>query len=109
MLTIHTWLSPFFDLCSGTQARQQLTVIAGNSPNEVKQMKNIVTCFTKEEKEHIKELCDFTPTEETLFDLRKKEKSLEECAEIMHVSTKTAGRINVRMQKKILKVTNCHF
>ena len=46
-------------------------------------MKNIVTCFTKEEKEHIKELCDFTPTEETLFDLRKKEKSLEECAEII--------------------------
>ena len=56
-------------------------------------MKNIVTCFTKEEKEQIKELCDFTPTEETLFDLRKKEKSLEECAEIMHVSTQTAGRI----------------
>ena len=68
-------------------------------------MKNIVTCFTKEEKEHIKELCDFTPTEETLFDLRKKEKSLEECAEIMHVSTKTAGRINVKMQHKILRVT----
>nr|DAL60554.1 MAG TPA_asm: ECF sigma factor [Caudoviricetes sp.]DAV44274.1 MAG TPA: ECF sigma factor [Caudoviricetes sp.] len=72
-------------------------------------MKNIVTCFTKEEKEHIKELCDFTPTEETLFDLRKKEKSLEECAEIMHVSTKTAGRINVKMQHKILKVTGKHF
>lgn len=72
-------------------------------------MKNIVTCFTKEEKERIKELCDFTPTEEQLFDLRKKEKTIEECAEIMHVSTKTAGRINARMQKKILKVTNCHF
>ena len=72
-------------------------------------MKNIVTCFTKEEKEHIKELCDFTPTEEMLFDLRKKEKSLEECAEIMHVSTKTAGRINVKMQHKILKVTGQHF
>ena len=68
-------------------------------------MKNIVTCFTKEEKEHIKELCDFTPTE----DLRKKEKSLEECAEIMHISTKTAGRINVKMQHKILKVTGQHF
>jgi hypothetical protein len=54
-------------------------------------------------------LCDFTPTEETLFDLRKKEKSLEECAEIMHVSTKTAGRINVKMQHKILRVTGKHF
>lgn len=68
-------------------------------------MRNIIPGFTKEEKAIVKDLCDFSPSEEKLFNLRKNELSLEECAEMMHMSLKTVTRINKSMQNKIIKVT----
>lgn len=59
--------------------------------------------FTKKEIEYIKERANFTKQENELFDLRNKENSLEQCAEIMNVSCSTIDRLNKRMKAKILK------
>ena len=67
-------------------------------------MRNIIADFTKAEKERLQYECDFSNDEQELFDLRGKGLSLEECAERMYVSVKTAGRINKRINSKIQKV-----
>ena len=48
--------------------------------------------------------CAFTEIENELFLLRCKGKTIEESAEIMNVSSKTAYRINKRIKNKIGKV-----
>lgn len=60
--------------------------------------------FIQSEIECIKENANMTPREETLFDLRNKEHSLEECAEVMNCSVSTVYRINKSMKKKIMRV-----
>lgn len=60
--------------------------------------------FTIPEIEQIKSMANFTKSEETLFDLRNSEHSIEECAEIMHVSKSTIDRLNRKMKDKIWKV-----
>lgn len=70
--------------------------------NRSKQMK--VCNFTQSEIEVFLQRANFTPDEETLFLLRSKDYTLEESAEKMNVSAKTAYRINKRIKQKIIKV-----
>ena len=63
-----------------------------------------VTMFTLPEIEHFRKYCNFTQDESALFELRIKEKTLEECAELLHVSISTAKRISKRVNNKIIKV-----
>lgn len=64
-------------------------------------MKNIVITFTKDEITRILNKSNFTLQEKQLFVLRNQEKTLEEIAEIMNISERTAGRINKRVIEKI--------
>lgn len=60
--------------------------------------------FTLPEITFILENANFTKDEKELFKLRNKEKTLEECAEIMNTSLSTICRINKKMKTKILKL-----
>lgn len=60
--------------------------------------------FTLPEINKIKTFANFTKQEEMLFDLRNKEVSLEQCAEIMSVSVSTVKRINNKVKSKIIRV-----
>lgn len=62
--------------------------------------------FTKPEIDFIKENANFTDMEEILFDLKnqKNHPTIEQCAEIMNVSTSTVSRITKRIAKKIYKI-----
>lgn len=66
-------------------------------------MKNIIKDFTKAELLHIKDASHFTPQEQTLFDLRSDDVTLEQCAELMNMSVKTITRLNKRVMDKIRK------
>lgn len=67
--------------------------------------KQIKVCeFTQREIEVFLQRANFTPDEETLFLLRSKDYTLEQAAEEMNVSSKTAYRINKRIKHKIIKV-----
>ena len=70
-----------------------------NMKNQIK-----VADFTKKEIELFLSECNFTEQERELFLLRSKYCTLEQAAEIMNVSSKTAYRINAKVKKKIIKV-----
>lgn len=70
--------------------------------NRSKQIK--VCNFIQKEIEVFLQRANFTPDEETLFLLRSKDYTLEESAEEMNISSKTAYRINKRIKQKIIKV-----
>jgi DNA-directed RNA polymerase specialized sigma subunit len=46
-------------------------------------------------------VCNFTPDEEKLFELRLRDVSLEDCAEIMTMSTASISRLHKRVLEKI--------
>ena len=60
--------------------------------------------FTKNEINMFLEWANFTQEERTLFMLRNQYYKLEQAAEEMNISSKTAYRINKRVKKKIIKV-----
>lgn len=70
-----------------------------NKKNQIK-----IYDFTKRELEVFRDRANFTEDEERLFDLRSKYYTLEQVAEEMNISSKTAYRINKRVKKKIVKV-----
>lgn len=70
-----------------------------NKSNQIK-----IHDFTKLEIAHFLEYCNFTEDERILFLLRSKYYTLEQAAEEMNISSKTAYRINKRVKKKIVKV-----
>lgn len=63
-----------------------------------------ISDFTQPEIRHLLIECNFTEEQEKLFMLRCKNKSLEECAEIMRMSVATVSRINKKVKDKILRV-----
>ena len=68
-------------------------------------IKQIRVCdFTKKEISMFLEECNFTEQEKELFLLRSKYYTLEQAAEEMNISSKTAYRINKKVKKKISKV-----
>lgn len=70
-----------------------------NKKNQIK-----IYDFTKRELEIFRERANFTQEEERLFTLRSRYYTLEQVAEEMNISSKTAYRINKRVKKKIVKV-----
>jgi predicted DNA-binding protein (UPF0251 family) len=60
--------------------------------------------FTRPEIEYLLYNCNFTFDEEEFFLLRCKGRTLQEIADKMNVSYKTAYRINKRVKIKILKI-----
>ena len=60
--------------------------------------------FTRREVEYLRQECNFTKEQVTLFDLRVKDIPLEECAERMNVSVSTVKRLNKRIKTKIDKL-----
>lgn len=70
-----------------------------NMKNQIK-----VVNFTQKEIDLFLRECNFSPQERELFLLRSNDKTLEESAEIMNVSSKTAYRINRKLKQKIVKV-----
>lgn len=70
-----------------------------NKKNQIK-----IYDFTKYELGLFRERANFTEEEERLFTLRSKYYTLEQAAEEMNISSKTAYRINKRVKKKIVKV-----
>ena len=66
--------------------------------------KQIRVCdFTKKEIDFLIENCNFSPQERYFFDLRNKYYTLEQAAEVMNVSPKTAYRLNKKMKAKIVR------
>ena len=57
--------------------------------------------LTRSEADYLQMVCNFTKDENTLFELRLQDLSLEECAERMNISVPTVKRISQRVNKKI--------
>lgn len=63
-----------------------------------------ISNFIQEEIEQIIKKANFTDREKDLFDLRNKEKTLEECAEILGYSLSTVNRLNKEIKRKIMRI-----
>lgn len=57
--------------------------------------------LTRSEADYLQMVCNFTKDENTLFELRLQDCSLEECAERMNISVPTVKRISQRVNRKI--------
>ena len=57
--------------------------------------------FTQTEADYLETVCNFNPDEHTLFMLRLKDVTLEECAERMNLSVDSVKRISRRVNAKI--------
>ena len=57
--------------------------------------------LTRSEADYLQLVCNFTKDENTLFELRLQDTSLEECAEKMNISVPTVKRIHDRVKRKI--------
>ena len=60
--------------------------------------------FTKPELDYLKAMCNFTPLELELLNLRNEQLTIECAAEEMNLSASTAYRINKGIKNKINKV-----
>lgn len=66
-----------------------------------------ISSFTKAEFEYIRENANFTDRELRLYDLRNKEYTYEECAELMNMSVATVKRTMQKINDKIARLTLC--
>lgn len=57
--------------------------------------------FTQTEADYLEAVCNFTPDEHTLFMLRLKDVTLEDCAERMNRSLDSVKQISRRVNAKI--------
>ena len=57
--------------------------------------------LTRSEADYLQIVCNFTNDENTLFELRLRDISLEDCAERMNISVPTVKRISQRVNAKI--------
>lgn len=60
--------------------------------------------FTIPEIKYLMDQANFTKEEEVLFNLRIRNLTLDECAEIMNMSMSTINRLSKRVQDKIKRV-----
>lgn len=65
---------------------------------------NIRNEFTEPECQHFRDVCNFTPEELKVFDLRVKDKSLVEIQMALGMSEATVTRRIRNIKKKIIKV-----
>lgn len=59
--------------------------------------------LTLSEADYLQAVCNFTKEENTLFELRLHEKTLEECAEIMNRSLDSVKQLSRKVNRKIEK------
>lgn len=59
--------------------------------------------LTLSEADYLQAVCNFTKEENTLFELRLHDKSLEECAEIMNRSLDSVKQLSRKVNRKIEK------
>ena len=59
--------------------------------------------LTMSEADYLQAVCNFTKEENTLFELRLHDKSLEECAEIMNRSLDSVKQLSRKVNRKIEK------
>ena len=59
--------------------------------------------FTQTEADYLETVCNFTPDENSLFQLRLKDIPLEICAEQLQISVPTVNRLHKRVMVKIKK------
>ena len=57
--------------------------------------------YTRTELDYLEIVCNFTPDEQQLFDLRAQDVSQEECADQMNMSVSTIKRMEQRIHQKI--------
>lgn len=62
--------------------------------------------LTMSEADYLQTVCNFTRDENTLFELRLQDKTLDECAEAMNTSVPTISRLHKRVLDKIENVVN---
>lgn len=65
---------------------------------------NIRNEFTEPECQHFREVCNFTPEELAVFDLRVKDNSLVQIADKLGMSSSTVDRRIKNIKRKIIKV-----
>lgn len=61
----------------------------------------IISKFTQTEADYLLNVCNFTPVEKQLFELRLTDHTLDECAEIMHRELDNVKAISKRVNAKI--------
>lgn len=59
--------------------------------------------FTQTEADYLETVCNFTPEENQLFQLRLQDTPLEICSEQMQISLPTVNRLHKRVLAKIKK------
>lgn len=60
--------------------------------------------FTVPELDFFRDKCNFTKDERFLFEMRSRNCTIEEVAEIMNISISTAKRISRRINEKIIRI-----
>lgn len=63
----------------------------------------IISEFTYSEADYLQAVCNFTPDENELFELRLQGLTLDDCAERMHRSLDSVKQISRKVNKKIRK------
>lgn len=63
----------------------------------------VISEFTNSEADYLQAVCNFTPDENELFELRLQGLSLDECAERMHRTLDSVKQLSRKMVKKIKK------
>lgn len=63
-----------------------------------------ISAFTTPELDRYRALCNFTPAESALFELRAGGVSLEECSDTLGYSISTIGRLSQKVNAKIHRV-----
>lgn len=57
--------------------------------------------FTQTEADYLEIVCNFTPDQNTLFNLRRQQFTLEECAELMNRSVDSVKQLSRKVNSKI--------
>ena len=60
--------------------------------------------FTKPELDKFRELCNFTEDESEYFELKSKDKSNVQIAQVMHISESKVSVLARKVRKKIIRV-----
>ena len=64
----------------------------------------IISEFTLPELEYFRKNCNFVGIEAQVFELRSRGRSLEQIAELLHLSVDGVKKISRKVNKKIIKV-----
>lgn len=65
---------------------------------------NIKNEFTETECNYFRAVCNFTPQERAVFDLRVREESVVKIADTLNMGTRTVDRRLASIKRKILRV-----